>query len=250
MNAAPDLRAQIEAFPALQPSHISQRNSPIAGILLTNVDLDHVLGLFTLREGGPVHIYATPGMRAVLNRQMALGKVLRTFSGVRWHSVPVGRFAPLPPGDAGSRLNFRAIELSDQPPPFAKRISPKGIYSVAYQFVDSHTGKRLLVAPDVASVNGPLRQALEHSEAVIFDGTFWREDELAAIRPGAANAREMGHLPIQKGSLNLLANLRARHKIYIHINNTNPILAPDSAERRAVEAADIVVGEDGFSLQV
>ena len=251
VNVSADLRAQIEAFPELQPAEKSARNTPIAGVLLTNADLDHILGLFTLREGGPLEIYATPATRRVLVEEMGLEKILGAFSGARWHDVPTEDFGALGPGGAASRLSFRAIGLGGKPPPFAdKGAEGGGIHSVAYEFLDSRSGGRLLVAPDVAAINEPLRLGMQNADAVVLDGTFWDEEELARVRPGAVKASAMGHLPVGEGSLNLLAKLPARHKIYIHINNTNPMLAVSSPQRRAVEAAGIAVGEDGYSFEL
>jgi pyrroloquinoline quinone biosynthesis protein B len=274
VNASPDLRAQIESFHDLRPDPRSLRNTPIAGVLLTNPDLDHILGLFTLREGGPVNIYATDAVRQTLTRPIGLQAILQAFCGVNWHKVPESGFAPLPayeqgqeglnpraapPNPGGRRLrrdptgkglSYRAIILPGRAPPFAKRGFRADAHSVAYQFLDARTGGRLLVAPDVAQINEPLRQATEASEAVIFDGTFWSPGELARVKRGAATAAKMGHVPIHKGSLNLLAKSPARHKIYIHINNTNPILACRSPQRSEVEAAGIMVGQDGYAFEV
>jgi pyrroloquinoline quinone biosynthesis protein B len=99
-------------------------------------------------------------------------------------------------------------------------------------------------------LNEPFSKALAEADAVLFDGTFWAGDELSAIKPGAPSAEEIGHMTIQKGSLPLLAGLRARQRIYIHINNTNPILALGSAERLQVEAARVVVGYDGLEFEL
>ena len=116
--------------------------------------------------------------------------------------------------------------------------------------MDARTGGRLLVAPDVGAVNDELLEALSSSEAVLFDGTFWSADELARVKSRAPKAGEMGHVTIEECSLKLLAKLPARHKIYIHINNTNPILASESPERAAVEAAGVMVGADGLEFEL
>ena len=175
--------------------------------------------------------------------------VLDAFGTTLWHEPPT-KFAPLPgPGAQPQGLLYRVIELPGKPPPFAQD-APAGAQSLAYQFIDARTGGRLLIAPDVATVTEELQEGLETSDAVLFDGTFWSSDELAAVRPGARKASDMGHVTIQDCSLNLLAKLRARRKIYIHINNTNPILAPGTAERAAVEAAGITVGWDGLEFEL
>jgi pyrroloquinoline quinone biosynthesis protein B len=125
-----------------------------------------------------------------------------------------------------------------------------GTYSVGYQFMDPQTGGRLLVAPDVAGVNEGLMEALCHSDVILFDGTFWSGDELAAMKFGARNAEQMGHITIKDCSLELLRKLNAREKVFIHINNTNPILASASPERTEIEAAGILIGFDGLEFKV
>jgi pyrroloquinoline quinone biosynthesis protein B len=249
VNASPDLPFQIEAFSDLQPGKNLLRGTPIAGVLLTNADLDHALGLFSLREGGRLNIFAPRAVREVLTRSIGLDKVLNTFCGADWHE-PTTRFAPLDPEDEEGRLSYRMIPLAGKAPPFAKKISPRGTHSVAYQFLDNRTGGLLLVAPDVCVVNQGLRDALKNSDAVLFDGTFWSGDELKGLKSTARTAGEMGHVTIRDVSLELLRKLPARRKIYIHINNTNPILAADSPERAIVERAKIEVGSDGLEFEL
>jgi len=247
INAAPDLALQIEASPSLQPNSSTLRNSPISGVLLTNADLDHVLGLFTLREGGPLSIHATHATRAMANGFLGLTAILGPFCGTIWHEPPTLEFAPL---IGSSTLMYRAIELPGEAPAFAGGGPHPGVHSVAYQFMDQQSGGRLLVAPDVGGVNDALLKALTESDAVLFDGTFWSDDELSRVKSNAPKASGMGHVTIRDCSLDLLRRLSARIKIYIHINNTNPILAPGSPEHAAVEAAGIKVGVDGDEFQL
>ena len=209
------------------------RNTPIAGVFLTNSDLDHLLGLFSLREGNPLEVYASAATRRIAESSLGL------------------EFTTLAP-DVGSDkgLRCRAIELPGKPPPFARSDEATGGHSLAYQFLDPQTGGRLLVAPDVSEINQGLREALATSNAVLFDGTFWSSDELAKVRPDGRQAAEMGHVTIRDCSLELLKRSTSSNKVYIHINNTNPILASDSAERAAVEAAGIVVGWDGLEFEL
>ena len=250
VNASPDLRAQIEAFPALQPKPESARNSPIAGVLLTNADLDHVLGLFLLREAGQLRIFSPEPVLEVLANDLRLTEVLRPFCKIQHYATPTESFAPLPttegkPGD----LRARAIPLSTKPPPFAsKEISP-GPQSVAYEINDERTKGRIVVAPDVAGITPELQAAMETADAVLFDGTFWSNLEFQQITGKKRTADDMGHLPIEE-SLEVLRKLKARHKIYFHINNTNPILAPGTKERATVEAAGLTVGRDGLEFEL
>lgn len=249
VNASPDLSFQVQSFPELHPREQPFRNTPIAGVLLTNCDLDHVLGLFSLREAGSAEIYASSAVRGTAESSLGLETVLNSFGDSRWQEPPHD-FAPLSKTAGAPALLYRAIELPGKPPPFANRSTPEGCHSLAYQFRDPVTGKRLLVAPDVAVVTRDLQDALESSDAVLFDGTFWSADELAGARPNAPKALEMGHLTIKDGSLELLAKLSARQKIYIHINNTNPILEPGSPQRKEVEDAGVTVGWDGLEFEL
>jgi pyrroloquinoline quinone biosynthesis protein B len=245
------LRAQVEAFSALRPKPDSARNTPIAGVLLTNADLDHVLGLFLLREAGHLRIFSPEPILEVLANDLRLTEVLRPFCKIQHYEPPYDSFAPLPSneGKPGS-LNVRAIALSAKPPPFSTGAISKGPQSVAYEITDERTKGRLVVAPDVAAITPELQRAMESADGVLFDGTFWSNLEFQQVTGKQRTADDMGHLPIESGSLNVLRLLKARHKIYFHINNTNPILAPESSERAAVESADIIVGHDGLEFEL
>jgi pyrroloquinoline quinone biosynthesis protein B len=225
VNASPDLPRQIESTPALQPQPGSLRNSPIAGVLLTNADLDHTLGLLLLRQQQtPVLVYASDATRSALDW---LELLLHPFGGSNWRTAS-GDFNSLSNG-----LAFRAIELHK---------------SNAFQLRDEVSGRAVLIAPVVGELTAELRDAVDTSDVILFDGTFWNDDELRAVRRGARSAREMNHLPISDSSLALLRHSPARRKIYMHINNTNPILMPGSRERALVQQAGIEIACDGLEI--
>jgi pyrroloquinoline quinone biosynthesis protein B len=249
INASPDLSTQIRSFPDLQPGSDTPRNSPISTVFLTNADLDHVLGLFSLREGGRLHIHATSAIRDSLDHALGLTDILDAFCGVVWHEPVEGDLTPVV-GTHGepSSLAYRAIRLPGGPPLFARGRHPDGAHSIAYYILDKKSGGRLLVAPDVGGGNEALTAAMHEADAVLFDGTFWSEDELQRINPKAKTAAQMGHVTIRDQSLALLSSCRARHKVYFHINNTNPVLAPHSPERAAVFAAGVTVAHDGLEF--
>ena len=250
VNASPDLRVQIESFPALHPGGASARSSPVRDVLLTNADLDHVLGLFLLREHGQtVRVHCTRSVRETLSGALRLDAVLGAYCGIEWHELPETG-APFSIGGKSGRLTCRAIPLPGEPPRYAAAPGPSGGQSVALEFVDGKSGASLVVAPDVSAVTPELHAALADADAVLFDGTFWSDDELRRTAPAARTASQMGHLPISQGSLGLLRELPARHRIYTHINNTNPILAPGSPERVEVESAGVAIGEDGTEFQL
>ena len=225
INASPDLSRQIEHTSELRPRFDPPRNSPIAGILLTNADLDHALGLLLLREQQmSLVVYAADETKTAL---AWMDNVLARFCGINWQKISAD-FRSL-----SGNISFRAIEL------------PR---SIAFQFRDHTSGAIALVAPIVGELTEELRDAVLASDVVMFDGTFWSNDELAAVRPGARSAREMDHLPISDGSLDFLRQSPSRRKIYTHINNTNPILMPGTREREQVEQAGIEIARDGLEI--
>ncbi len=244
INASPDLPTQIEG---LAPPHAAEglRRSPVKQVLLSNADLDHVLGLFTLREGAVLHLHATTATRKTVSEGLRLEAILGAFCRAEWHGVSEA-WHPL--GEDAS-IQFRAIPLPGGPPPYARDIAAaEAGHSIAYEIHHLRTDKRAVIAPDVAEITPDLRAAIEQAEIVLFDGTFWSDEELRAVKPGARTAREMGHIPISGGSLEFLRPMPARYKGYLHINNTNPILNPLSPENAAVQAAGLIVYEDGAEL--
>jgi len=209
----------------LQPRRNASRNTPIAGVLLTNADIDHALGLLLLRQQEkPLVVYARDETRAAL---AWLDLTLARFCGIEWRKV----------SSDFQRLNrsiaFRAIELPQ---------------TVAFQLLDEASGRLALVAPAVNDLTRELYEASADSDVIFFDGTFWSDYELGAVRPGVRSARQMNHLPISDGSLDFLRQSPARRKIYTHINNTNPILMPGSPERAELEQAGIEVARDGLEI--
>ena len=214
-------------MPRLQPYRDSLRNTPIAGTLLTNADIDHALGLLHLRQQATqLVVYAADQTRTAL---AWIDSVLARFCGIEWRKISAD-FQSF-----SSSLAFRAIEL------------PR---SVAFQFRDDASGATALFAPSVGEVTEELRNAVHASDVVLLDGTFWRDGELAVVRPGARTAREMNHLPISDGSLDLLRQSPARRKIYTHINNTNPIQMRGARERAQVEQAGIEIANDGLEIVI
>jgi pyrroloquinoline quinone biosynthesis protein B len=247
INASPEIRAQIEGFAPLRPSAGSARNTGIEGVLLTNADLDHTLGVVSLREGDAVDLHATEAMRGSLGWMETL---LARFCGLSWKQ-PSLRLDPLPMRDgAPSGLQYRAIPLPSRAPRYRHDSGEGEAHAVAYEFADEASGARLLVAPEAPAFDERLIDALAMADAILFDGTFFTDDELQLIRSGARTAREMGHLPIQGGSLETLRSAPALRKMYVHINNTNPILDPGSPERAEVERAGMIVSEDGMEFSL
>ncbi|HEY7328569.1 MAG TPA: pyrroloquinoline quinone biosynthesis protein PqqB [Gemmataceae bacterium] len=250
LNASPDIRVQIESFAALLPRG-TVRGTAIQGILLTNADLDHTLGLFTLREGGRLIVHATSSVQRALDDGLRLTEVLASYGGVDWRRPPLS-LAPLVCADGTpSGLSYAAFPVPGKLPRYREgRASSDSADTVGYMFVEETAGRRLVYVPGVAALDSEVLIRLQEADAVLVDGTFWSDDEMQLVSAGNSSARIMGHLPVgpEDGSLATMASLPASRKIYVHMNNTNPMLRDDSPERRLVEKAGAEVGWDGLEF--
>jgi pyrroloquinoline quinone biosynthesis protein B len=252
VNASPDIHRQIQATPDLWPA--SGRSTPIRGVILTNGDLDHTLGLFSLRENTPLTLYATDAVHRGLVEGNTLFRTLQRFPGqVTFERLTLEWPLALPGIDGRpSGVTVTPVPL---PGKVAKHLeglaAPSPEDNVGLWIHDERSGKRLVVA-SAAGAGGDYVGLLDGADALVFDGTFWSSDELPRLGLGTARAEDMAHLPIggPSGSLALLAGVTARRKIFTHINNTNPILVEGSPERGAVEAAGWEVAEDGVSIDL
>jgi pyrroloquinoline quinone biosynthesis protein B len=246
INASPEIRAQIEACQDLWPR--AERHSPIAGILLTNGDLDHCLGLLSLRESHPLVMYTTDAVRAGFTEGNVLYRTLERFPGqLTWRRLEPGREHPL-----ANDLWVTAVPAPGKLPLHLEgRRTPSPEDNVGF-VIRGAAGARLAYFSGIAGPSPAVEQALAEAAVVFFDGTFWSSDELIAAGLGTRRAEEMAHWPIggPDGSLGLLSRLANGPGFYIHVNNTNPILIEDSPERRAVESAGIQVAYDGMELEL
>jgi pyrroloquinoline quinone biosynthesis protein B len=253
LNCSPEIRQQIESFPPLHPR--GPRHSPIAGILVTNGDLDHCLGLLSLRESHPLVIYATDRLRRGFTDGNVLYRTLDRFPGqVTWRSLKLGREEELADVDGRpAGLLVEAVAVPGKLPIHLEAgATPDPEDSVGFRIREPSTGRILAYLSGVGAVTEPVRRSLEDADCVFFDGTFWSSDELPRLGLGTKRAEEMAHLPIggPEGSLARLDGLAARRRIFIHLNNTNPLLRDDSPERARVEAAGWEVARDGMEVRI
>jgi pyrroloquinoline quinone biosynthesis protein B len=254
LNASPDIRAQIERDSAFHPLN-AVRSTPISGVVLTSADLDQVLGLLMLREFQEFRIYATPTLQQILRNDNSMFAVLnRVPDQVAWIDILPGHPFPLSSRTGKASLCCTPVSLGDHVPAFVPERRQETIIreeTLLGLIIQSASGRRLGYFPAVPELTPTLLQELEPLDVILFDGTFWSDDELSAIRGAGPTSREIGHIPIsgEGGSLQLLSGLRGR-KIYVHINNTNPILDESGAEYRQVREAGWEVGEDGWEFKL
>lgn len=244
LNASPDIRAQIESFPALHPR--DDRATPLEAVLLTDAELDHTLGLLLLREGRALQLHATSAVHETLCGATALLRTLERYCPVEWRPVVPGADVSL-----GDGLSYRAFDV---PTTKRARFGPgrdRGRV-VGYRLTDERGGGSAVYLPGVQELTPAVREHLDGCACLLVDGTCWHDDELIRLGLAGKTARDMGHLPIDGpgGSLEQLSPLPIGRKIYIHVNNTNPILLEDAPERHLVEESGMEVAMDGLEVQV
>jgi pyrroloquinoline quinone biosynthesis protein B len=246
LNASPDVRTQLACLPGLRPSGV--RHVPVEGIVITDAELDHTLGIVLLREARSLQLYLTEAVQSILEADSRLLPVTRAFAEVTVTSLIPGQRTALRYRDGKTcRIWVEPIEVPAGPPRFAST-SAKG-HTVGLIVGDEATGGRCAFVPGCGELTPSLLDRLNQTDLLLFDGTFWSDDELVELRISNRTAREMDHLPVSgpDGSLARLSRIDAR-KVYTHINNSNPMLLEDSPERSAVEQAGILVGSDGMSF--
>ncbi|BAZ08331.1 pyrroloquinoline quinone biosynthesis protein B [Calothrix sp. NIES-4071] len=249
INASPDVRQQIEAMRASGsfPSRSGNRSLPFSGILLTDAEIDHTTGLILLREStAPLNIYSTPTVKQALSSGYALLSTLQNYCGVNW--------APLIPGEIiqlTTDLEVEVFALSTKAPKYIQSTEVE-VWGIGLTIRDTITNTTVTYAPGMASIDTDLRSRFENSDCILIDGTFWTNDELPSLGIGARTAMQMGHLPLsgENGSLSQLSTITNPRKIFVHINNTNPILIPNSPERQTVENSSIEIGYDGLTIKL
>ena len=255
LNASPDLRAQINASPALHPAD-GLRSSPLAAVVLSNADVDHVAGLLTLREMQPLALYATDRVHRVL----AANSVFQVLNAglVPRRTMNLGAaFRPLAADGAPLGLEVEAFAVPGKVALYLEDETAPGFGSVpedtvALRVSEPATGAAFFYIPGCAALPDWLAVRLRGADLVLFDGTTWTDDEMERSGAGTKTATRMGHMAMSgaAGSIAAFERLGVGRRVFIHINNTNPVLLEDSPERRAVEAAGWEVAFDGMELRL
>ena len=254
LGASPDLRVQIEATPELHPRN-SLRQSPIAGAVLASADIDHVLGLLSLRELQPLRIYGSARVIRLLREGNSMFRMLnRAPKQVVWTEIRAGENLELASAD-GEKLGLKCeiVGLGSHLPAYAVPGASAGPGEATLGLIlESHSGRRMAYMPAVREIDEELPGRLDSTDLLLFDGTFWSDDELIRVQGSGQTARQMGHVPVggRGGSLQKLAGLRRPLKIFVHVNNTNPMLDESGAEFRMVRQAGWEVAEDGWRFEL
>jgi pyrroloquinoline quinone biosynthesis protein B len=250
VNASPDISAQLQANPDLQPAR-SIRDSAIVAIILVDGQVDHTTGLYMLRESvRPWPIWCTDSTYADLTHGNPVLNVMQFYCGVERRRIELD--------DAGftvdgvSQVRFRALPVASKPAPYSpNRDNPVSGDNIALVIEDSATGRTAVYAPGLAGIDDRVWRAMQGADCVLVDGTFWTDDEMIRLGVSAKRARDIGHLAQSGpgGMLEWLGRLPATtRRILIHINNTNPILDENSAESAELVRRGVEVARDGMEI--
>jgi pyrroloquinoline quinone biosynthesis protein B len=254
INASPDLRQQLIATPQLHPKAGKLRHSPISGVILTNGEIDAVAGLLSMREGWPFTIYAHERVLAIL-RDNSIFNVLSA-KNVRRQPIEVNKtFEPALPDGAPSGIEILPFAVSGKSAWYLEgKSQPAGDAgagdTLGLRISDRASGKYLYFIAACAGVTDDLKARLAGAPLVFFDGTVWRDDELITAGLGNKTGQSMGHIAMsgESGAIEALADLDIGRKIFLHINNSNPVLLRDSAERKTAERAGWQIPADGTEI--
>lgn len=253
VNASPDLRQQIEANPPLHPRE-RLRSTPIAAVLLTNGDVDAIAGLLHLREGTAFALYGEQSVLDILDAN----PVFRVLDGTRVPRRALRRSEWQPVRDADGAdtgIEVRPFAVPGKLPLYLEGDRADELFEAEGRTLglEIRAGDtRFFYIANCAALPDALAAEISHAPLVFFDGTLFTDDEMIAQGVGRKTGRRMGHMSLDgpDGSMEKLAQLGICRTIFIHINNTNPILLKDSPERRAVEARGFEVAYDGVEVRL
>ena len=254
VNASPDLRQQLIATPQLHPAAGQLRHSPIAGVILTNGEIDAVAGMLSMREGWPFTIYAHQRVLSILASNSIFNVLSET--NVTRQPIEVDKaFEPALPDGSPSGIEIVAFGVPGKGAWYLEgKAHPAGTDGVGdtlgLRIADKSTGKHFYFLAACANVTDDLKARLKGASAIFFDGTVWRDDELIVAGLGNKTGQGMGHIAMSgdKGAIESLDGLDIDRKMFLHINNSNPVWLSDSAERKAAERAGWQIPADGTEI--
>ncbi|MBR0869106.1 pyrroloquinoline quinone biosynthesis protein PqqB [Bradyrhizobium tropiciagri] len=254
VNASPDLRQQLIAAPQLHPKAGALRHTPIAGVILTNGEIDAVAGLLSMREGSPFTIYAHERVLAILRSNSIFNVLSEKNVGRRPIAVDQA-FEPALPDGTPSGIEVLPFEVPGKGAWYLEgKAHPAGGDGVGdtlgLRIADKASGKYFYFLAACARVTDGLKARIKGAPLVFFDGTVWRDDELVLAGLGNKTGQSMGHISMsgEHGAIEALAGLDIGRKVFLHINNSNPALLGTSAERKAIEQAGWQIPSDGTEI--
>ncbi len=248
-NASPDIKKQLDSFPAIQPAR-QVRDTAISAIVITDAQIDHVTGLLTLREHNkPWDIYCTDAVKGDLTTEFPVFNILGYFRGINHHEIATDQSTFTIPTAAG--IEFTAVPLLSEAPPYSPhRGNTVPGDNIGMHMKDTGSGKSLFYAPGLGVAEPHVLEYMRNADCILVDGTVWTDDEMSKEGISDKRASEMGHLDqsSEGGIMSILNAMEKPRKILIHINNTNPILNEESPQRATLNTAGIELAYDGMDI--
>ena len=243
LNASPDIRQQMAHTAALHPTGL--RDVPLRSVLVTNGDIDHIAGLLILREMQGFTLFATPGIQAVLRDNPV-------FDALNPKAVTRTDIAVDTPFALTTGLEATLFPVPGKVPLYMEGETVETDL-IGEQTVGVHLragGRDVFYIPGCAAMTDDLRDRIRGADLVFFDGTLWRDDEMVRAGLGPKTGRRMGHMSMSgpDGSIAAFDGLDVARRVFVHMNNTNPVLRPDSTERAEAEGAGWTIGQDGMEI--
>ncbi|HMN38046.1 MAG TPA: pyrroloquinoline quinone biosynthesis protein PqqB [Hyphomicrobium sp.] len=257
LNASPDLRQQIADNPELHPDKTGPlRNSPIKAAVLTNADVDHIVGLINLRERQPFSIYGSDRVLATIKANSIFDVCAQDI--VPRITLPLGEKIELTGDGADLGLTVEAFAVSGKIALFLEKGGEDTNYgsrdgdTIGLEITDDKTGKSFFYVPGCAEVDAPLAKKIKGAELIFFDGTLFTDNEMIDQGLMQKTGQRMGHISMSgpEGSLEVFKPLGIKRRIYVHINNSNPALDENSQARKDIESAGWEVGYDGMEVRL
>lgn len=257
LNASPDLRQQVAAAPEVAPhGQAAPRHSPIKAVVLTNGDVDHVTGLLSLREGVAFSLYGTDRVLGTL----AANTIFNVLDARLVPRVPLEIGEPIELANSGTSLGLTVeafavpgkIALYLEDPGAGPKLGSQDGDAIGLRIADSTSGAAFFYIPACASVDDALAARLREAQLVLFDGTLYRDDEMVAQGLSTKTGKRMGHISMSgaDGSMAALQDLNVRRRVFVHINNSNPVLREDSVEHAKVREAGWDIAFDGMEIRL
>ncbi|MBL4638252.1 MAG: pyrroloquinoline quinone biosynthesis protein PqqB [Proteobacteria bacterium] len=250
-NASPDIKKQLDDFPAIQPAR-QVRDTAITAIVITDAQIDHVTGMLTLREHNkPWEVYTTEAVRQDLTTGFPVFNILGHFRGINHHEIATDQSVFTIPTAEG--LEFTAVPLLSEAPPYSPhRGNTVPGDNIGMHIKDTRSGKSLFYAPGLGVAEPHVLEYMSNADCILIDGTVWTDDEMSHEGISDKRASEMGHLDQSSdgGILSILNSMDKPRKILIHINNTNPILNEESPQRATLNKAGIELAFDGMDIEL
>ncbi|MFW5451258.1 MAG: pyrroloquinoline quinone biosynthesis protein PqqB [Methylophagaceae bacterium] len=250
-NASPDIKKQLDDFPAIQPAR-SVRDTAITAIVITDAQIDHATGMLTLREHNkPWEVYTTEAVYGDLTTGFPIFNILGHFRGINHHEIGTDQAPFIIPTAEG--LEFTAVPLLSEAPPYSPhRGNTVPGDNIGMNIKDLRTGKSLFYAPGLGVAEDHVLEYMRNADCILVDGTVWTDDEMSKEGISDKRASEMGHLDQSSdgGIMSILNAMEKPRKILIHINNTNPILNEDSPQRQTLNNVGIELAFDGMDIEL